>query len=218
MTSPPIAYKEKGSSQLIELSEQEFFEKTDVHYQPHLIFESTTARKRIERQGLKGLQRGYISTQAQWLGSLFELDIEAGSVAPVFIGWSEPLASYGLFAREPLPKGTFIGTYTGLVRRRRWLYLGRNDYCFMYPTALWSFCSYTIDAQSCGNETRYINHAASYANVEALGIFTLHKMHILIRALRDIPQGEELLLDYGKKYWHQRGKPHDAPPSRSTLQ
>lgn len=213
-----IAYQENGSPEILELSEEEFFAKMHVRYQPHLLCESTAIEKTIGRQCLKGLQNRYISAKAQWLGALFEPHIQEGKVAPVVIGWSQALQGYGLFAKAFLPKGTFIGTYTGLLRKRRWIYRGRNDYCFMYPSALWSWQTYTIDAEHCGNEMRYINHATKYANVEALGIFSLHKMHILIQATRDIPQGEELLLDYGKKYWRQRKKPYEAPPSRSTVQ
>jgi len=59
--------------------------------------------------------------------------------------------------------------------------------------------SYYIDAKYAGNETRFINHHCDPNHVNCEYFQENHKgrMYLTIRAIRDIPKGQEILLDYG---------------------
>ena len=60
-----------------------------------------------------------------------------------------------------------------------------------------------IDAGDCGNELRFINSYLGIAfspNVTMRTGYVNTYPHILVVCLRDIEEGEEFLLDYGKAY------------------
>ena len=106
---------------------------------------------------------------------------------------------FGLFAKQPIFKGTSIINYTGVVQPLKndgpRVY-DKNMYCYK----LMPF--FEIDAQFCGNESRYINCAD---NNEIINVYSGRRiengiMNIRIRAKINISQGEELLLSYGDFY------------------
>jgi SET domain-containing protein len=60
-----------------------------------------------------------------------------------------------------------------------------------------------VDAEKCGNESRYINHYSNIANQEnacLLTVFCEDGPHVLVFVTQCIPKGEEILLDYGPSY------------------
>jgi uncharacterized protein len=100
----------------------------------------------------------------------------------------------GLFAVKPITAKAYIVTYRGkriptaLAHRRE-----------REATAKYMFeinRRWTIDGSSRRNLGRYINHACR-PNCEAV----LRKGQMVFVALRDIPPGEEITLDYGKDYF-----------------
>lgn len=99
----------------------------------------------------------------------------------------------GLFAAEPIKKNTTIIEYRGrriptrlaqeLDRRRA------NKYLFEIDRR------WTIDGSSRRNLARYVNHACK-PNAEAV----LRQGRMMFRALKDIPVGAEITIDYGEEH------------------
>ena len=99
------------------------------------------------------------------------------------------IAGQGLFAVEPIKKGTriiqYIGEKISSRERARRLAAG-NAYIFHLTYR------YAIDGQTLENTARYINHSCD-PNCEV----EKTPDTIWIVALRDIPAGEELSYNYG---------------------
>lgn len=73
-----------------------------------------------------------------------------------------------------------------------------------------------IDAANCGNELRFINSYIGIAfspNVTMRTAYVNTYPHIVIVCLRDIEEGEEFLLDYGKAYTDAYLTPKPKAPS-----
>lgn len=100
-----------------------------------------------------------------------------------------PIHQQGVFATEPIKKGTRILEYIGEKIRKdesaRRL-AQRNDYIFHLNYR------YDIDGATLANTARYINHSCD-PNCEV----DTTNQHIWIVALRDIASGEELSFNYG---------------------
>jgi SET domain-containing protein len=99
----------------------------------------------------------------------------------------------GVFAAEPIPKGTRIIDYAGeLIRNdaaceeREERYLAEGHIWVFRVNRAWS-----RDANVGGNIARFINHSCT-PNCR----FEVLDKTIWIRALRDIRRGEELTYDY----------------------
>jgi SET domain-containing protein len=115
-------------------------------------------------------------------------------MSPPIVRIGRSATGLGLFALTPIARKAYIATYRGkriptaeAHRRER---DGKAKYMFEL-NARW-----TIDGSSRRNLGRYINHACR-PNCEAL----LRKGQLVFVALRDIPPGEEITLDYGKDYF-----------------
>ncbi|CAK0825482.1 unnamed protein product, partial [Prorocentrum cordatum] len=70
-----------------------------------------------------------------------------------------------------------------------------------------------VDARQYCSEAAFINHFCGIAgapNCEIEGVPA--ERVILIRTTRDIPRGEELLVDYGPSYCLESGVPHPRVP------
>ena len=95
----------------------------------------------------------------------------------------------GVFAVQPIKKGTRILEYTGekISRQEATERVARgNVYVFFFDP------QYDIDGNTPKNRARYINHSCD-PNCES----DIIAGHIWIIALRDIRAGEELSYDYG---------------------
>lgn len=107
------------------------------------------------------------------------------------------LSGLGLFAMEPIKKGSFIIEYCGKQiskdeeeRRTSCRYLFEIN------------SRKTIDGSARSNLARYINHSCRpNAEVE------IKKGRVLIYAKKDITIGEEINYDYGREYWNEYIKP-----------
>ena len=103
-----------------------------------------------------------------------------------------PIADWGVFAAEPIEKGTRIVEYKGqLVSQAE---ANRREGRYLLRQRIWLFTVNTRwarDAAFGGNVARYINHACRpncYAEVDG--------RHIWVIARRDIREGEELTYNY----------------------
>jgi Proteins containing SET domain len=135
----------------------------------------------------------------------FSPQLSQGTTTPLLIKWISDEMGYGAFAETDLALGDFAGEYTGLVRplfRRR---PDHNPYCFHYPTRLWSFNYYVVDALREGNLMRFVNHS-NKPNLLPLCMVNNGILHLVFVASQHIPKGTELVFDYGKDFWIHRTK------------
>jgi SET domain-containing protein len=115
----------------------------------------------------------------------------AGRKPPYRVGRSA--TGLGLFAAARIAKHDTIIEYRGrriptklaqeLDRRRA------NKYLFEIDRR------WTIDGSSRRNLARYVNHACK-PNAEAV----LHRGRMMFRAVKDIPIGAEITIDYGEEH------------------
>jgi len=112
-----------------------------------------------------------------------------------------PNAGNGLFAREFIPKNSLIVEYKGKITT--WKEVddndGNNGYIYFVKK------HHVIDA------SRHTSALARYAN-DARGIqrvkgitnnaeYVEEGLKVYIKSNKDIPAGEEILVEYGKEYW-----------------
>lgn len=103
----------------------------------------------------------------------------------------------GLFAVDPIPKGSCIIEYTGDIVNEKDQYTNRSRYLF------WVDKNVMINGNVPSNKARYINHSCR-PNCEADG----PKGKIFIFAIKNIKVGEELNYHYGKEYFDKYLKPN----------
>lgn len=103
------------------------------------------------------------------------------------------IAGLGLFAKEPIKKGSFIIEYKGPLLSDEEVDQKGGKYLFALGK------DWTISGDSRENIARYINHSCVRTNCEPVQ----YAMHIKIKATRNIKAGEELFYDYGKEYFDE---------------
>ncbi len=109
-------------------------------------------------------------------------------------------AGLGLFAEEPVKKGTWIIEYVGkIIRGRKEVedYPATNQYLFETSSVR------MIDGRERSNTARYINHSCK-PNCEA----EIFAGRVFIKAIKKISTGEEFSYDYGKEFVDEHIKPH----------
>ncbi|MEM6531359.1 MAG: SET domain-containing protein-lysine N-methyltransferase [Myxococcota bacterium] len=112
---------------------------------------------------------------------------------------ASPGRGQGLFADGPIPAGTRVGEYCGvLVEPREPLspyLMTYHPYDVSLPLA--------IDAGDGGNHTRFINHREP-PNVAPWWLLWDFQWHVVIVALCSVRAGDELFLDYGRGFLERR--------------
>lgn len=109
------------------------------------------------------------------------------------------LSGLGLFATEPIKRGTRIIEYTGEKISSEEADRRGGKYLFELNDRR------TIDGSTRSNTARYINHSCKpncYAEINAA------ETRVFIFAKRNIAAGEELSYNYGKEYVNQIIAPH----------
>ena len=112
-----------------------------------------------------------------------------------------PEAGKGLFTKVSIPKGTRIVEYKGKVTT--WKEVnhdeGTNGYIFYINKNL------VLDARPVKNAlARYANDANGLHRVKGIknnSTYEIEIGHVYIKAIKDIPAGSEIFVDYGKEYW-----------------
>lgn len=112
-----------------------------------------------------------------------------------------PDAGMGLFTRKFIPKNTLITEYIGRITT--WKEVkhnnGNNGYIY-YITR-----NHVIDASPYKKaKARYANDARGIKRVKGLSnnsAYVEEGRKVIIKSLRDIPAGGEILVAYGKEYW-----------------
>lgn len=183
----------------------------DFRYLPSLVYSTWKLEQHIMKTYSKAKRRYQIISNSLWLGKFHEKDIENMAIPKIAICWRSAQIGYGVFATENIPAWSFIGEYTGILRKRQSLWLDENDYCFRYPIPKWSWQYLTIDSGKQGNFTRFINHG-DQPNTEAISIFYNNTVKIIIRSIQPIKKHEQITYDYGPLYWKHRKKQEEFVP------
>lgn len=114
-----------------------------------------------------------------------------------------PNAGKGLFTKKLIPKGTRIVEYKGKVSTWKDVDIdeGRNGYIYYINR------KHVIDALPFPQHlARYANDAQGMSKVKGINnnsryVADMDTMRVYIEAVKDIPAGEEILVQYGKEYW-----------------
>ena len=115
---------------------------------------------------------------------------------PFRIGRSR--AGLGVFATEPIKKGTYLAEYTGpLMTNKDCDERPENKYWFEV-NARW-----TIDGSPRSNVARYFNHSCR-PNADPM----IRDRRVRIKTIKNIEPGDEITYDYGKDYFNAYIKPH----------
>jgi hypothetical protein len=193
----------QGESEPKEYEVAEFSRMTGVEYLPQIAFQDEKTSVRIREQCRYASKNGYIDSKRKWLGALYSNQIRSCYIAEVSIRWIDETLEYGLFSEEEIPAWSFIGEYTGVVRRRYPIIGKISDYGFLYPTSRYFYGKHLLDSQDRGNEIRYANHSDN-PNCEVTGIFCDDLFHLILRSIKNIPANTQLTYDYGPRYWKSR--------------
>lgn len=107
-------------------------------------------------------------------------------------------AGLGLFAVEPIKRGTWVIEYVGKVLRGKEVTAHpANKYLFETSRVR------MLDGSARSNTARYINHSCK-PNCEA----EIFGGRVFIKAIRCIEAGVELTYDYGEEYTGEYIKPY----------
>jgi uncharacterized protein len=112
-----------------------------------------------------------------------------------------PGAGKGLFAKEPIPRGSKIVEYKGKITT--WKEVddddGNNGYIYYVKR------HHVIDARGYrGGMAHYANDARGISRVKGVANnaeYVEDGLRVFIEAKKDIPAGAEILVEYGKEYW-----------------
>lgn len=141
------------------------------------------------------------------LAKLYGEKIRSGSIADVYIADAGAMG-LGLYARNTIKRGEFIGEYAGQIVPRTPSVLERGYSFGLRPpfaevTSPTKLSNYVIDASEKGNVTRFINSSET-PNAEAYYMFIDGYWRVVFVAKQQINPGEQLFVNYGKNYWKGR--------------
>jgi uncharacterized protein len=173
-------------------------------YASHLMFENPSLKQELQKACLHQA----IPKKARHHGNRYAHELLLGYEPPSEILWINDEVGYGLYSSSELLPGAFIGEYTGLVCTNN-PYYKMSNYCFHYPI-IESNQALSINAESYGNLTRFINHSFT-PNLDILHAFHEGLYHVILVTNRSIKQGEHFTYNYGHSYWYLRGAPYHFP-------
>lgn len=127
--------------------------------------------------------------------------------APLYIKRIDDTVGYGVFAANDISKGDFIGEYAGVVQladKFQETYEENTghetDYTWYYLDDVEDGPALEINGRLEGNEMRFINHSDE-SNLDVEHTLYNGQWVIFFVAARDIRKDEQLLINYGEKYW-----------------
>jgi hypothetical protein len=187
-------------------SPQDFERVFHVRYLPHLECTNAKVQRKIEKRCVKALAKEWISPHQKWLGAYYAEGIRGKVYLDLTVRWIDDDVGYGVWTNRDIPAQTYIGEYTGMLRKRHFFGRWKNLYCFDYNIGEARESGYVIDALDFGNHTRFLNHS-NKPNLEPASVFCDGMLHVIVYAKESVPAGAQLCYDYGEDYWLKRGKP-----------
>lgn len=199
----------KDSHRVKRYSPEEFKNATEVKYLSHISFHSMELKRKARRRCPWSFRFGFWGMEWHPLYDHYRDQIARGYVADVSIKWIDDVWGYGVYANRNFDTGSFIGTYTGILRPLSQRWPDHNSYCLHYPTSFWSMGrKLIVDAQAAGNETRFLNHSDA-PNLDLNCLYANRLLHFFFTARAPICKGSHLTFNYGDSYWHDRSKAQD---------
>ncbi|KAH8120620.1 hypothetical protein DFH11DRAFT_1561071 [Phellopilus nigrolimitatus] len=140
---------------------------------------------------------------------------------------------WGVFASKKIPKGTFIGIYSGELlaeeeAEERGMVYNKVGRTYLFDIDFWYLpqdaARYCVDAFHAGNFTRFLNHSCDpncRINACHINDACLEKALLTIFSLKDINAGEELCFSYaGDEGDDDKGQTAvmDSPGKKATKQ
>ncbi|MBI2811880.1 MAG: SET domain-containing protein-lysine N-methyltransferase [Candidatus Melainabacteria bacterium] len=177
-----------------------------IQYLGELSFSKPELKSKILKRCEKALRKGWITPRQKWLGHFYSEGLRGKISLDITIKWIDASIGYGVFTNTDIPAQTFIGEYTGVLRKRSLFGRWKNHYCFSYNIGESRLSSYVIDAEKSSNHTRFINHSHT-PNLEPAGVYCDGLLHVIVFSTRLILAGEQLCYDYGEDYWKKRSCP-----------
>ena len=179
--------------------------KFQITYLSKLEFYSEKILKKVQCRAQRKLKKKGIACENFWTLSLFREAFLKGEEISYCIAKVNPLVGYGVFANKLLPSLTYVGEYTGVVRKRTRRKDTLNDYVFGYVVGP-DETRWVIDARKKGNFTRWINHSFE-PNLTSKWMIIDGVTHIILFTNRLVYPKEQLTYDYGPYYWRKRSFP-----------
>lgn len=142
-----------------------------------------------------------MSEQADRLEKQYGALIAQGYVAPCTVRFINDAIGYGVFAEADIEPGQLVGEYTGRIINTK--DLQTSKYSWDYPVdhdQVGNLIKTSLDAADAGNEMRFVNHDFK-PNAEVQFIPQGGLWHVCYVATRLIKKGEQILTNYGTKYW-----------------
>jgi hypothetical protein len=132
---------------------------------------------------------------------------------PFFQGFElrliDSFIGFAIFATEKIPKDSIIGFYTGIKKIEE----PGSPSLYIFSQSK-DILNLITDAQDSGNFTRFINHAPDaspdpqwkplLANIDTFSKLVNGTEIVMYITKSDIEVGDQLLIDYGKKYFIHR--------------
>lgn len=187
------------------IEKKSFEDKFHVRYLNHLEFEKYEILSWSLRKTEKCKEKKSVDLGNKWSMALFQKELAFGKQPKISLKWISPLIGHGIFAGEDIPALSYIGEYTGIVRRRRLHGDQFNHYIFGYVIGP-SETPFVIDAKDQGNLMRFVNHSDE-PNLTSRWMIFQGMSHVILFANRFIPKGGQLTYDYGPNYWRKRSMP-----------
>lgn len=165
-------------------------------YTPQLL-EENNSFQHIHQCCANFLTSSKLNTPINWIGlfdSAYHENVQKNHVADVTIKWINKKDEYGLFAKTKIKAWSFIGEYTGILRKEH-ATDEKNNHNFSYPIFLPKHERFTIDSKSYGNELRYLKHSHS-PNTLCRAVFCDGILHSIFISIKDISPEEQITFNY----------------------
>lgn len=108
-------------------------------------------------------------------------------------------AGLGLFASEPIKRGTWIIEYFGKVLRGKEVTAHPGNNMYLFETSK----TRMIDGRVRSNTARYANHSCKpNAEMDIIG------GRVFMKGIKRIEEGEEITYDYGTEHFNEYIKPY----------
>lgn len=187
------------------ISISEFEERLKITYTDTLIFDSIKTIHQIAKKCARKMRKESLRQMNAWTLALHKKELDQPREHLFYIKWINRYLGYGLFAAQDIPGLTYIGEYTGIVKRRNNRKNRFNDYVFSYDLC-GKGTRWCIDAREKGNFTRFLNHS-DHPNLTSRWMIKDGITHIILFSNQRISKGSQLTYCYGPWYWRSRSSP-----------
>lgn len=183
----------------------EFEKRLNLTYTDSLIFDSYDTIQKVAKKCARKMKKTDLYQMNTWTLALHKKELETPREHLFYIKWINRYLGYGVFAATDIPSLTYLGEYTGVVKKRNNRKNRFNDYVFSYDLCGKS-TRWCIDARERGNFTRFLNHS-DQPNLTSRWIIKEGITHIILYSNQRIKKGTQLTYCYGPWYWRSRSCP-----------